>query len=214
MTRQVTMDEAGLAAATAAERQELARLLAGLSPAAWDAASLCAGWRVRDVVAHIAMPLRYSAEQYGQELAESHGDFDQMADRCARRDAQETPTSELIQVVRDSGTFPWRAPGGMVGALNHVVIHGLDITVPLGIGRRVPEPSLRVVLDTMTRPGAPGYFGTGVSGVRLVADDLDWSWGTGSLVSGLAQDLAAVLCGRRLPAGRLRGAASGQFTAG
>ena len=57
----------------------------------------------------------------------------------------------------------------------------------------------------MTKPGAPGYFGTGVSGAALVADDLDWSWGSGPQLSGLAQDLAAVLCGRRLPAGRLRG---------
>jgi len=213
MSTQVTMDDTELATATATERHELARLLTGLAPAAWDAASLCTGWQVRDVVAHIAMPLRYSAEEYGREMAESGGNIDQMLDRCARRDAAQVPASELINVIRDDQNFPWRAPGGLVGALNHVVIHGLDITVPLGIGRRVPEPSLRMVLDTMTKPGAPGFFGTGVTGAELVADDLDWSWGSGPRLSGLAQDLAAVLCGRRLPAGRLRGELAAQFTA-
>jgi len=207
------VSDTGLMAAVGAERRDLASLLAGLDAAAWDTPSLCAGWQVRDVVAHIAMPLRYSAEEYGRELAESHGNIDQMLDRCARRDAAQVPAGELIQVIRDDQNFPWRVPGGLVGALNHIVIHGLDITVPLGIGRRVPEPSLRIVLDTMTKPGAPGYFGTGVAGVALVADDLDWSWGSGPQLSGLAQDLAAVLCGRRLPAGRLRGELAVRFTA-
>jgi hypothetical protein len=52
-----------------------------------------------------------------------------------------------------------------------------------------------------------------VEGAALVADDLDWSWGSGPQLSGLAQDLAAVLCGRRLPAGRLRGEPAARFTA-
>lgn len=35
------------------ERAELADLLATLGPDQWEAPSLCAGWRVRDVVAHM-----------------------------------------------------------------------------------------------------------------------------------------------------------------
>jgi hypothetical protein len=42
------------------ERAELADLLATLTPAQWEAPSLCAGWRVRDVVAHM-----YSYEELG-----------------------------------------------------------------------------------------------------------------------------------------------------
>ncbi len=34
------------------ERLEFADFLAGLSPEQWDSPTLCAGWRVRDVVAH------------------------------------------------------------------------------------------------------------------------------------------------------------------
>ena len=47
-------------AAIAAERTELADVLDGLTPEQWDEPSLCAGWRVREVVAHITMAFRYS----------------------------------------------------------------------------------------------------------------------------------------------------------
>ena len=36
-----------------AERTDLADFLATLTPGQWEAPSLCAGWRVRDVVAHV-----------------------------------------------------------------------------------------------------------------------------------------------------------------
>ncbi len=36
-----------------AEREDLLDLLGGLTPAQWRAPSLCAGWSVRDVVAHV-----------------------------------------------------------------------------------------------------------------------------------------------------------------
>lgn len=208
------MNDTDLMAAIATERRDLASTLAGLDSAAWDTPSLCAGWRVREVVAHMTMPFRYSPEQFGQAMAEAQGDFDKMADQAARRDAAQLPTAELVRVLRENEDFRWEPPGGgLVGALTHDVIHGLDITVPLGTGRRVPENSLRTVLDTMTRPGAPGYFGTDVTGVQLVADDMDWSYGAGPPVSGLAQDLALVLCGRKLPAGQLHGEPGARFTA-
>ena len=35
------------------EREEFTQLLAGLSPQQWEQPSLCEGWRVRDVVAHV-----------------------------------------------------------------------------------------------------------------------------------------------------------------
>jgi len=208
------MSDTDLMTAIAAERRDLAATLAGLGPVAWDTPSLCAGWRVREVVAHLTMPFRYSAERFGQEMAEAQGDFNEMADRAARRDARELAPAELVRVLREHETFRWEPPGGgLTGALTHDVIHGLDITVPLGTGRRVPADSVRTVLDTMTRPGAPGYFGTDLAGVRLVADDLDWCCGDGPPVSGQAQNLALVLCGRQLPAGQLRGESAARFTA-
>jgi uncharacterized protein (TIGR03083 family) len=59
----------GLPAAIAAERRDLADVLAGLSPEAWEQPSLCTGWRVREVVAHMTIPFRYSTARFALEMA-------------------------------------------------------------------------------------------------------------------------------------------------
>lgn len=73
--------------AVASERRELAGLLQGLSPAQWDAPSLCAGWRIREVVAHMTMPFRYALLQVAGGVIKDRGNFHRMSDRYARRDA-------------------------------------------------------------------------------------------------------------------------------
>jgi uncharacterized protein (TIGR03083 family) len=196
----------------AAERQALATLLAGLTPEQWDAPTLCAGWRVREVTAHITMPFRYSTDQYLRELQASGGDFSQMSDRCARRDAA-APAAELVAALAGNVHNPWQPPGGgPEGALSHDVIHGLDITVPLATGRRVPAPHLLTVLDFLTGRGGGTVFGTDLTGVELRADDLDWSYGSGAPVTGLGQHLLLAMAGRRLPAGLLRGSQAARFS--
>jgi uncharacterized protein (TIGR03083 family) len=136
-----------------------------------------------------------------------------MSDRVARRDAAALSAADLLSALRDNVTNPWQPPGGgYLGALTHDVIHGLDVTVPLGIGRRVPEDRLRAVLDAIASPKARKHFGTDLNGVELKAEDIDWASGSGQLLSGAGQDLALVLCGRKLPFGRLRGEPAARFT--
>jgi uncharacterized protein (TIGR03083 family) len=200
--------------AIAGERRELAAVLAGLPARSWDTPTLCAGWRVREVVAHTTMPFRYAGSRFALELLRSRGDFARMADRCARRDAAAMSTDELTRAVADNAEFPWRPPGGgFPAALTHEVVHGLDWTVPLGIDRQVPGDRMRIVLDQLSGPRALKHFGADLRGVELVADDLDWRFGSGTPLSGAAQDLALVLAGRRLPAGRLLGRPAEQFSA-
>jgi uncharacterized protein (TIGR03083 family) len=207
-----TTAEREVRAMIAAERRDLAGVFGGLPDRSWDLPTLCAGWRVREVVAHMTMPFRYSTPRFITELVRSGGRFHRMADRCARRDAA-IDADELVSALRDNATYPWKPPGGgFEGALTHDVIHGLDITVPLGIGRRVPDERLRTVLSGLSTPKTLKYFGAGLDGVELRADDLDWSFGSGTPLSGAAQDLVLVLCGRRLPAGLLHGEPSARFT--
>jgi len=205
--------DADLAAEIGAERSDLAAMLAALPASSWDLPTLCAGWRVRDLVAHVTMPFRYSAARFVAELTRSRGNFDAMSDRCARRDGA-APPAELLGALKDNVTNPWKPPGGgYAGALTHDVIHGLDASVPLGIGRRVPGHRLRLVLDAITAPAARKHFGTDVSGIELRASDIDWSSGSGVPLSGTAQDLALVLCGRKLAPGRLDGEVAATFSA-
>jgi hypothetical protein len=96
--------------------------------------------------------------------------------------------------------------------LTHDVVHGRDFTVPLGIDRKIPEDRLRIVLRGLSTSKRLKFFGVDLRGIELRADDTDWSLGSGTPVSGTAQDLVLVLCGRRLPTGRLRGELSERFT--
>ncbi|BCY12249.1 maleylpyruvate isomerase family mycothiol-dependent enzyme [Actinoplanes sp. L3-i22] len=196
----------------AAQRTELSEMLGGLAPEQWDAGTLCAGWRVREVVAHITYPFRTSPPRFFLDLARSGGKFDRMADRTARRDAAAMSAAELVAGLRDNVDHPWSPPGGgLAGALSHDVIHGLDITLALFPERTVPADRMAVVLGGMT-PRTIGYFGTDLSGVRLIATDLDWAFGDGEPVHGRAQDLLMLVCGRALPAGLLSGGSAARYT--
>ncbi|WP_243707527.1 maleylpyruvate isomerase family mycothiol-dependent enzyme [Micromonospora sp. KC606] len=201
-----------LRAAVAAERRELADLLAALPAERWDAPTLCAGWRVREVVAHLTMPFRTSLGRLALDVVRARGSFNRAANFAARRDAAALPPQRLVAALRDNAEHPWTpVGGGVVGALSHDVIHGLDITVALGLDRRVPAERLTAVLTGM-RPRNARFFGTDLAGVRLRATDLEWEYGSGTPLHGLAQNLLLVICGRRLPAGHLCGKPAPRFT--
>jgi uncharacterized protein (TIGR03083 family) len=198
-------DDAGLQPAVAAEFVALAGLLESATEAQWDTPSLCAGWRVREVIAHMTMAARYSEEEFMAELRRYEFDFGRLSDEVAARDA-ELPASELVACLRSEVMRHWTPPGGgWHGALNHVVIHGLDVTVPLGVPRRSPDATILVVLDDLTAGGVQARFATSIEGRSLQATDLDWSYGSGPALRGPAELLAVVMCGRKVPGGRLEG---------
>jgi len=200
--------------AVAGERADLAEVLAGLPPEDWDKPTLCAGWRVREVVAHITMPFRLSTPRFLLGMVRAGGKFDRYADRQARDDAAELSAQDLTECLRANINHPWKPPGGGdVGALSHDVIHGLDMTVALGLDRQVPTNRLHHILDTM-KPRQVKYFAVDLSGTQLQATDLDWSYGTGEPLTGTAQDLLLALCGRTLPPNHLTGPTAAHFTIG
>jgi len=197
----------------AAQRAELAEVLTGLPGPRWDEPTLCAGWRVREVVAHITMPFRYGGPGFMLELARSRGRFNAMSDRVARRDAARMTPADLTGAVRSNTGHPWKPPGGgYTGALAHDLIHGLDITVPLGLAGPVPEERLRLVLPASLTDRSVKFFGVDLDGIELRASDMDWTLGSGAPLTGAGSDLLLVLCGRTLPPGRLAGEPSARFT--
>ena len=200
--------------AVAGERAELAEVLAGLGEDEWDKATLCAGWRVRELVAHITLPYRLSVPRFLAGMVRAGGKFNRYADRQARQDAVYLTPAQLVECLRQNVNHPWKPPGdGYEGALSHDVIHGLDLTVALGIDRQVPAERLRIVFDAM-RPRHAKYFGVDLTGVQLQATDLSWTYGTGTPLTGAAQDLLLVLSGRSLPPNHLSGRDADRFTAG
>ena len=196
----------------AAQRAELAEVLTGLPEPSWDEPTLCTGWRVREVVAHITMPFRYGRGRFALELTKSRGRFNEMADRLARRDAGVMSPADLAAAVRSNAGHPWKPPGGYTGALAHDLIHGLDITVPLGLTRPVPEERLRLILPASMTDRSVRFFGVDLGEIELRASDMDWTLGSGAPLTGAGSDLLLVMCGRTLPPGRLTGEPSARFT--
>ncbi len=198
-------DDSHLQPLVAAEFDPLADQLETLRPDSWDTPSLCAGWRVREVVAHLTMAARYDEAAFMTQLKDAGFDFGALSNSIAGRDA-ELPIPELIANLRSETMKAWAPPGGGYrGALNHVVIHGLDVRVPLALARPTPDPALRQVLDDLTAGDISANFGLDLTGRRLEATDLDWAWGEGRVLRGPATELVLQLAGRAVPDSRLEG---------
>jgi uncharacterized protein (TIGR03083 family) len=165
----------------------------------WDAPSLCTGWQVRHVLAHVTMPARLTPEQFGAEMAAAGGDFVVLSDTVAARDAA-LPPAELLAALRSPALHGWQPPGGgAAGALTHAVVHALDVTLALGAPPTAPAAARAAVLDLL---GDGRVFGLDLTGVRLEASDTDWGTGSGDVVRADSAELVALLAGRTLPDGR------------
>ncbi len=183
-------------ALAAAERSDLADLLDTLAEEQWAAASLCEGWSVRDVVAHV---VSYEHLGWGGVvLRVARGGLrTSRANAIGLRDSSGATPADLVRTLRDhlrpSGLTA--GFGGRIG-LTDAVIHHQDIRRPLGLPRTVPADRLLVALDMALRaPTLPSR--KRVRGVRLVATDIEWSTGDGPEIRGPAEALLMTTAGRR-----------------
>ena len=176
--------------------QGLADLLSSATADTWDAPSLCEKWLVRHVIAHVTMPARLTPEQFGAEMAAAHGDFTVLSDTVATRDAS-LPVADLLDQLRSARLHAWQPPGGgAAGALNHAVIHSLDVTIALDLPAVAPAEAVTTVLDQLTAADG-AWFGVDLTDVRLEATDSAWSWGSGGrTVRTDSGSLVAFLSGR------------------
>jgi hypothetical protein len=122
--------------------------------------------------------------------------FHRYADRDARSTARQESPAELVDLLRRNVDNPWQPPGaGGVGALSHDVIHGLDVTEPLGLPAP-PSDRIALVLASAS-PRRARYFGVNLAGQRLTATDADVSVGEGAnVVPMTAKDILLVITGR------------------
>ena len=182
--------------------QTLAGVLRDADAAVWEARSLCEWWRVREVVAHMTMPARMSAEDYAREMASARGDLTVMSDAVASRDGA-LPVARLVVDLRSRALAQWRPPaGGLVGALHHAVVHSVDITLPFGASRCFGDETAAMLLDGPTAGGVATVFGVDLTATGLHAVDIDWTWGQGDVLSAPADELIAILAGRDVTAVR------------
>ena len=185
-----------------AERTELADFLATLTPGQWEAQSLCAGWRVRDVVAHVmsfddvSLLGMFRRAIRGRFVHINQVGVDELASLST-----EQLLTRLQARLRPQGLAT--TLGGRLALLD-VTIHHQDIRRPLGMPRHIPAERLRLVLaDCVRSPELPGW--RLARGVRLAPNDLDWSHGSGPEVTGPAEAMLMAIAGRRSAIGQLAG---------
>ncbi|HEY4020108.1 MAG TPA: maleylpyruvate isomerase family mycothiol-dependent enzyme [Pseudonocardiaceae bacterium] len=178
------------------ERAEFVALLETLTPEQWQVPSLCAGWCVHDVVAHMISYDELGPREVLGRAARGWFNPDQV-NALGLRDYRQRSPEELVALVRRY-TRPRGLTtmfGGRIG-LTDCMIHQQDIRRPLGLPRQIPTERIVPVLSfSLFAPPIRGVLR--VRGVRLVATDLDWSFGSGPEVSGTAEALLMAMAGRR-----------------
>ena len=187
-----------------AQRTSLADLLGELTPEEWEQPSWCAGWRVRDVAAHLTLAQATLAVAL-PALLRARGSFDRMVHDSAVARAT-APPEELVGAIRAMVGSRRRAPVETeVEPLLDELVHGQDLARPLGRDRPVPPAAAAVAATRAWRMGWPFWARRRLRGTSLVATDSDWRVGSGLPVCGTTGDLLLLVTGRRQVVTQLTG---------
>jgi len=179
------------------QRLGLAGMLEELSDTEWEQPSLCAGWRVRDVAAHVAMAAQVPG--LGSMLADgvrARGSFHRLNHDVAVRHAAR-PTRDIIVELRtfaDSRRLP--VVTNYRNILFDVLVHTQDIAIPLGRDHPMPAEAARTGAERVWTMGWPFWARRHLRGLRMIATDTDWSVGAGVELRGPIAMLLLLLTGR------------------
>jgi uncharacterized protein (TIGR03083 family) len=179
-----------------AERRALIADLEGLDGMQWEEPSLCDGWTVHDVAAHLVDNALTTKLSVIVDMARARFDFDRQNANGMRRARGATPqdTLERLRQVASRTSGP-AAP--LDTRLVEEVVHGEDIRRVVGLKRDYPDEAVARSLLQQTR--MPASFGGAkelVTHVRLTATDLDLTVGEGPEVKGSALALLLAMTGR------------------
>jgi uncharacterized protein (TIGR03083 family) len=189
----------------ARERRELADTLSGLDTNQWTTPSLCQGWTVHDVAAHLLMPLVTPIPRVILAMAANGFNFDRANVKLTARVAQRS-NAELVTGLRANAEHRFKPPGmGPEAPLTDALVHGQDIRRPLGIGRAIAPEHLQRSLAFLAGK-SQGFVPKGlVDGVRFEATDVAWNGGDGVLVRGKGEAILLTMTGRRVAVAELEG---------
>ena len=179
----------------AAERGALADDLADLTPDRWAHGSLCPGWTVRDVVAHLTAAASTGPGAFVGQFVKARFNFDRYANAglSGRLGADTDETLAGFRAVQGSTTSP---PGPKATWIGEVVVHAEDIRRPLGITHRYDPDAVREVADFYKTSNTLIGAKNRIAGLALRAGDQGWSHGSGQTVEGPLLSLVMAMTGR------------------
>ena len=186
------------------ERKALAGDLAGLSEEQWVAPSLCAGWSVRDVLAHMTGTARITPAGFFAKIAASGFSFEKLQAKGIAAEKGSSPADTLarFEAIGPSRSHP---PGPSDTMLGETIIHAQDIRWPLGLRHDYPTDAVVAVADFYKNSNLIVGTKRRIAGLTLRATDAGWSHGTGPEVSGPIIALVMAMTGRKPAARDLHG---------
>ncbi len=187
-----------LYARTSRNRLAIADVLDSLDGRQWDAATLCEGWTVRHVAAHLLQPMLVGFPRFFLTAVRYRGDTARTVDHLARVLARHEP-EQLVALLRKHAPDRVDPPRvGPIGPFAETCIHLRDIARPLGLAATAPQEDWLELLDHLTSPEpVPGLTDAHrTAGLTLVATDAEWRHGSGPCVTGRAEALTMAVTGR------------------
>lgn len=193
-------------AAVADGRRSIAELLYGLDADQLATPSLCAGWDVKTVAAHLVSDFKDGFRGF-LISGIRHGSLDRGIDALARRRARASAV-DIAQALEREADHRLSPPvAGPLSGLADILVHGADMRIPLGIEHR-PDPLLVArVIDFLTGPTQIGFFPRRrLRGLALHDEDTGRTWGGGAVASGPGVAVMLAICGRTVAFDSLTGA--------
>ena len=193
------------------ERRRLAADVGALPADRWRLPSLCPGWNVHDVLAHLVDTARMGRLSFVRELLTARLDFDRANEAGILREKRANPM-DTVQALRDAAELTRTPPVNLDTRLVEAIVHGEDIRRPLEITGTYSDWTVVRALAYQLR--TPVSFGGGrerAAGLRLIIRSTGASWGTGAEVTGEALDLLLAVSGRPVPRARLHGSGASRL---
>jgi len=129
-----------------AERRALAVDLAGLTPEQWATPSMCTGWSVHDVLAHMVATAKETPPRFFVGMLTSGFRLSRMTEKRIAEERAGGPAATLaaFRAVETATSAP---PGPKLSWLGEALVHAEDIRRPLGIAHEYPVASVTAVTD-------------------------------------------------------------------